>query len=85
MKGCSMSVTEADIQAFAEFARKQTASGQANHTIAELAAKWQAAREREQVNCAIADSLADIEAGRTEPFFESQDDFRRERSLPPRK
>ena len=33
-------------------------------------------REREEVNGAIADSLADIETGRTEPFFESQDRFR---------
>lgn len=80
-----MRVTETDIQAFAEFAREQTAGGEADHTIPELAVKWQAAREREQVNCAIADSLADIEAGRTDPFFESQDRFRRERNLPPRK
>ena len=33
----------------------------------------------------VADSLDDIEAGRTEPFFESQDRIRRERNLPPRK
>jgi hypothetical protein len=80
-----MRVTQADIQAFAEFAREQTAGGEADHTIAELAAKWQATREREEANRAIAESLADIEAGRTDPFFESQDSFRRERNLPPRK
>ena len=79
-----MRVTEADIQAFAEFAREQTAGGEADLTIADLAVKWQAARERQEVNCAIAESLEDIEAGRTEPFLESQDSFRRERNLPPR-
>ena len=79
-----MRVTEAEIQAFAEFAREQATGGEADLTMAELAVKWQAVREREEVNCAIAESLADIEAGRTEPFFESQDRFRRERILPPR-
>ena len=80
-----MRVTEAEIQAFAEFAREQTTGGETDLTMAELAVKWQAAREREEVNCAIAESLDDIEAGHTEPFFESQDRFRRERNLPPRK
>jgi len=80
-----MRTTEADIQSFAEFARRQTAGGETDLSIAELAAKWEAAREREQVNRAVADSLADIAAGRTEDFFESQDAFRRDRKLPPRK
>ena len=80
-----MRVTEADIRAFADFAREQAARDEADLSIAELAVKWQATREREQVNCAIADSLADIEAGRTEHFFESQDRFRQERNLLPRK
>ena len=80
-----MTVTEADIHAFAEFARDQAANGGADLTMAELAARWQAAREREAVNSAIRDSLADVEAGRTELFSESQDRFRRERDLPPRK
>jgi hypothetical protein len=79
-----MKVTEADIEAFAEFARERTAGGAADLTIAELAAEWQAARERHDMNRAIAESLDDIEAGHTEPFVESQDRFRRERSLPPR-
>ena len=78
-----MRVTEADIQAFVEFARMQTAEGEAVQTMAELATKWEA--EREQVNCAIAESLSDIETGRTTPFFESQDRFRRDRQLPPNK
>jgi hypothetical protein len=81
----SMAVTEADIQAFAAFAREQAANGGADLTLAELAVKWQAVRQREEVNCAIRDSLADIDAGRTETFFDAQDSFRRDRNLPPRR
>ncbi len=80
-----MTVTGADIDAFAEFARQQTADGEGDLTMAELVAQWQADREREEVNSAIRDSREDIEAGRTEPFAESQDRFRRERNLPGRK
>jgi len=79
-----MRVTEADIRSFAEFAREHAARGESNLGIAELAVQWEATREREEVNRAIVDSLADIEAGRTEPFFDSQGKFRRERNLPPR-
>lgn len=53
-------------------------------TLAELAIKWQAVRERKEVNSAIRDSLADIDAGRSEPFFDAQDSFRRDRNLPSR-
>lgn len=79
-----MPVTEADIEAFSEFAREQAANGGSEFTLTELVAKWQATREREEVNEAIRESLADIESGRAEPFLESQDQFRQERSLPPR-
>jgi hypothetical protein len=79
-----MTVTEADIQAFAEFVRQRTSRGEAELTIAELAAQWQATREREEVNSAIRESLNDIAAGRTEPFAQSQDSFRQGRNLPPR-
>ncbi|MEO8495138.1 MAG: hypothetical protein ABI614_08710 [Planctomycetota bacterium] len=78
-----MAVTDADIQAFVAFARQQAASNVADDTMTELVAKWQAVRERESVDEAIRESLADIEAGRTESFAESQERFRRERSLPP--
>lgn len=75
-----MTVTEADIQVFSEFARLQAINGGTNITMGELAAKWEAVRERATANCAIRDSLSDIEAGRTEAFFESQDKLRRART-----
>lgn len=79
-----MTVTDADIQAFAAFARKETLGNDASLTMSELVAKWQATRERESTNEAIRESLADIDAGRTELFAESQERFRQQRSLPPR-
>ncbi len=77
-----MFVTEADIQAFAQFAREQTTNGGANLTMTELAARWQAERERHEVNAAIREGLADIDAGRTVDFFESQNRFRHELRVP---
>ena len=40
-----MTVTGADIDTFAEFARQQTADGEGDLSMAELVAQWQAARE----------------------------------------
>lgn len=79
-----MTVTEADIQAFAQFAREQAAEGATNLSMSELASRWQAAREREAVNSAIRESQADMNAGRTERFSDAQDRFRHERNLPSR-
>lgn len=79
-----MSVTISDVDAFAEFARQQATAGGADTTMADLAAKWQAMREREAVNEAIREGLDDVDAGRTQSFSDSQDAFRRARHLPPR-
>ncbi|NQU20478.1 MAG: hypothetical protein HQ567_04290 [Candidatus Nealsonbacteria bacterium] len=40
--------------------------------------------ERQAANAAIRQGIADINAGQTEPFSDSQDRFREERGLPPR-
>ena len=76
-----MPVTRDDIQDFNRFVDERLANGGAN-SLRELVAKWE---ERQEVNAAIRRGIADVDAGRTEPFFESQDQFRQERDLPPRK
>ena len=76
-----MPVTRDDIQDFNRFVDERLANGGAD-SLRELVAEWE---ERQEVNAAIRRGIADIDAGRTEPFFESQDQFRQERDLPSRK
>lgn len=78
-----MAVTQDEIQAFTEFATARVNNGGAE-SMAHLFRDWLSAGERADVDQAIRESLADIDAGRTEPFFEEADEFRRSRSLPPR-
>ena len=76
-----MSATKDDIQDVNRFVDEKLAIGGAD-PLRQLVAEWE---ERQQVNAAIRQGIADTDAGRTEPFFESQDRFRDERGLPLRK
>lgn len=75
-----MTVTKNDIQSFHQFADDKLANGGVG-SLHKLVTEWE---ERQEVNAAIREGIADVEAGRTEPFFESQNRFREERNLPPR-
>jgi hypothetical protein len=68
-----MFVTKDDIQAFNRFVDEKLAGGGAE-SLRQLVAEWD---ERQQVDAAIRQG---IDAGRAEPFFESQDRFRQERA-----
>ncbi|MCH8042744.1 MAG: hypothetical protein IID44_03405 [Planctomycetes bacterium] len=76
-----MSVTKDDIQDVNRFVDEKLVNGGAE-SLRQLVTEWE---ERQEVNAAIRQGIADIDADRTEPFFESQDRFRQERGLPPRK
>lgn len=78
-----MSITQQDVIEFHEYALARVSNGGADSMV-ELFRDWLAKQEQEDVNEAIREGIADIEAGRTRSFWESQDDFRRERGLPPR-
>ena len=75
-----MTVTTDDIKNFHQFVDEKLANGGAD-SLRQLVAEWE---ERQEVNAAIRQGTNDIDAGRTEPFFESQDRFRQKRDLPPR-
>jgi len=75
-----MPVTKDDIQDFHRFVDERLSNGGAD-SLRQLVAEWE---ERQEANAAIRQGIADIDAERTEPFFESQDRFRQERGLPPR-
>lgn len=72
-----MPVTEAEIEAFADFARRQIHNGGAQRSLMELVQTWQALREQEEVHAAIREGLADIAAGRTRPAQEFMDEVRK--------
>jgi hypothetical protein len=78
-----MAISEQEIQAFADFLREEAAADGAELGIRDLAEKWEAAREREEVNAAIRAGIEAIEDGRVRPFDESQAEFRRANNLPP--
>jgi len=79
-----MPVTKDELDSFNQFVDEKIASGGAG-SLRELVAEWEHQKERQEVNEAIRRGLADVDAGRTEPFLQSQDEFRQERGLPPRK
>ena len=57
------------------------AAGGPADSLRQLVAEWE---ERQAANAAIRQGIADVDAGLTEPFLDSQDRFREERGLPPR-
>ncbi len=75
-----MPVTKDDIQDFHCFVDEKLASGGAD-SLRQLVAEWE---ERQQANAAIRQGIADVDAGRAEPFFDFRDRFREACGLPPR-
>jgi predicted transcriptional regulator len=76
-----MPLTQDDLRAFQHFVGEKLADGGAESLHA-LVAEWE---ERQEVNAAIRRGIADVDAGRTEAHSESQDRFRQEQGLPPRR
>jgi predicted transcriptional regulator len=76
-----MAVTRQDLDDFHQFATGILAQG-VPRSITELAAQWQAARERQQVNAAIRAGLADIDAGRVQDFDEFEQEMRTKYGIP---
>lgn len=72
-----MSLTEADIDAFGQFAKQHIHVG-ASLSLEELLAKWTARQEAEQLADDIRQGLKDIEAGRGQPAAVAFADVREE-------
>lgn len=77
-----MSVTQADIADFSHFARQQISNGGSELTLAQLAMRWQAARERQEVNAAIQEGLNAIDEGRYRSVDAFKDAMRKKHNLP---
>jgi hypothetical protein len=74
-----MTVTREELDDFRQFASERLNHGGAD-TIVELAAMWQLAREQPSANAAIAQGIAEMEAGLAKPadavMEELRDEFR---------
>lgn len=79
-----MGDTKTDLDRFHRFAEEQLARGKTNVSLEQLLWLWRDANS-DDVQAAISEGLADVGAGRTKPFREASDAFRRKNNLPPRK
>ncbi len=76
-----MSITKADLENFNRFASEKVKQGAAD-SIVDLAAEWQAVRERAEVNSAIRRGIDEMNAGLGRPADEALDDYRRKYDIP---
>jgi hypothetical protein len=82
-----MAVTQEQLDEFHRFASKKLSNGGGELSWEQLIGLWQlenpTAQERAEVNAAIREGLADVEAGRVQPFEEFEAEMREEFNIPP--
>ena len=76
-----MSITLDQLNDFHRFAISRLGNGGAE-SLTELAHKWQAARDRDEVNQALREATEDLQAGRFRPADDVLRDFERKYNLP---
>jgi hypothetical protein len=76
-----MSITQTQIDSFHRFASEKIANGGADLSWDELFIQWQSDCERDEINTAIREGLADVEAGRCLPAAEAMEEIRKEFGL----
>ena len=72
-----MSTSQEQLDDFHRFASARLKSGGTELTIDDLLIEWDSTRNRDEINQAIREGLADIEAGRTRPAAEVTEELRR--------
>jgi hypothetical protein len=77
-----MPVTQEELDSFHRFASKKLNDEPAELSWDELFVHWQSAREREKVNTAVREGLADVEAGRYQDASEAMEEIRKEFDFP---
>ena len=77
-RGLSMSSTREDLDNFNQFAAERLASGYATASLDELFMEWHDRRAREEINRAIRQGLADVDAGRYQPASEAMEMIRKQ-------
>ena len=77
-----MAVTQGELDSFHRFATGRLRESEREFTIDDLVIEWDSVRNREQINAAIREGLADIEAGRTRPAGQVTEELRRKHNIP---
>ena len=77
-----MAVTQDDLDNFHRFATERLTNGDADLTIDDLVIEWDSRRDRDEINAAIREGLADIDAGRTRPANEVTEELRKKHRIP---
>ena len=77
-----MTVTQHELDSFHRFATDRLRRGEEELTIDDLVIEWDSMRNRDQINAAIREGLADIDAGRTRPVDQVTEELRRKHNIP---
>jgi len=76
-----MAVTQGELDSFHRFATKRLRKSEEELTIDDLVIEWDSMRNREHINAAIREGLADIDAGRTRPADHVTEELRRKHDI----
>ncbi len=77
-----MAITQDQLDSFHRFATERLSKGEVEVSIDDLVIEWDSMRNREQINAAIHEGLADIDAGRTRPADEVTEELRKKHNIP---
>ena len=77
-----MAVTQDDLDDFHRFATERLTNGEVDLTIDDLVIEWDSRRNRDDINAAIREGLADVDAGRTRPANEVTEELRKKHRIP---
>jgi hypothetical protein len=77
-----MSSVREEVDSFHEFAIRRLGENESNASIDDLLSEWHDIRDRDAINQAIRDGLADVAAGRYESAEQSAEALRREFGFP---
>jgi hypothetical protein len=77
-----MAVTQDELDNFHRFATDRLRNGEVDLTIDDLVIEWDSRRDRDEINAAIREGLADVNAGRTRPANEVTEELRKKHRIP---
>ncbi len=77
-----MTVTQRDLDGFYSFATRRLQSADKDLSFDELVVEWESLRDRDDVNRAIREGLADVNAGRHRTADEVKEELRSKYGLP---
>lgn len=76
-----MTVTQQDLDGFYAFATGRLHSAGEDLSFDDLVIEWESLRDRDDINAAIREGLADVEAGRYRAADEAMEELRKKHGL----